>query len=331
MKAIKYLTFIVLSLWLVNFSQAQNNQLLPINCNTNFWTINADGYIQQWSLSNGSISGGDTILSGGGTSLGYCGNSNDPTFFSNSYMQIGITYYDPSSGWINIPTYNVVNNNGGHLNDQYYMVEGAVIQIVKYWDGVNLLTVDSFYGEFFAGTQDIGVDTLGQAWVFTGTTPSTVDSLKVYNKNGRINAYSIQFSQTAYGSFFLKDTLYLGTIQDSIFPVIISGSTAHLGNPIPFPSSSFTDMASCQETESTISISKYPNTRIKLFPNPTRGQLVLPLEIEKSGISVYNSQGQLIRLKLNGQILDLSEQPSGVYFIRIDIEGSPKYYKVMKL
>lgn len=331
MNIIKHLTFAFLAICIINFAQAQNNQLLLINCNTNFWTINADGYIQQWSLSNGAISGGDTILSGGGTSLSYCGNSNAPTFFSNSYTQVGITYYDTVSGWINIPTYNVVNNNGGHLNDQYYMVEGAVIQVVKYWDGINLMTVDSLNGEFFAGTQDIGVDTLGQAWVFTGSSPSTVDSLKVYNQNGKINAYPIQFSEVAYGSFFLNDTLYLGTLQDSVFPVIISGSTAQLGNPIPFPSNNFTDMASCQETESTTSISEYPNTKIKIFPNPTRGHLMLPLDIERSSISVYNSQGQLIKPIFNGKILDLTEQPSGMYFIKINSEGSLNFHKVMKL
>ena len=326
MKTILYVSFCVLTICAINYTQAQN-----INCNTNFWTITADGNIQQWSLSNGTISGGDTILSGGGTSLSYCGNINAPVFFSNSYSQVGITYWDPGNGWVNIPTYSVVNNNGGHLQDQYFMVEGAVIQVVKYWDGVHLLTVDSLNGEFFAGTQDIAVDTLGQAWVFTGPVPSTVDSLKVYNQNGKINAYSIQFNEIAYGSFFLNGTLYLGTQQDSIFPVIISGSTAQLGIPIPFPSNSFTDMASCQKTGTITSVSEYPNAKIKLLPNPTTGYLILPLDIERSSISVYNSQGQLINLKLNGQILDLTEQPSGVYFVKINSDGLPFFHKVMKL
>ena len=326
-----HLTFCLLTICVINFTQAQNYQPLPTNCNTNFWTITADGYIQQWSLSNGTISGGDTILSGGGTSLSYSGNINAPTFFSNSNTPVGITNYDPGSGWINTPTYSAVNNNGGHLNDQYYMVEGAVIQVVKYWDGANLMTVDSLNGEFFAGTQDIAVDTLGQAWVFTGPAPSTVDSLKVYNQNGEIDAYSIQFNEIAYGSFFLNDTLYLGTLQDSIFPVIIDGSTAHLGIPIPFPSNSFTDMASCQITESTASISEYPNTKINILPNPTTGYLMLPLDIEISSISVYNSMGQLIKPKLNGQILDLTEQPSGIYFVKISSDGLPFFHKVMKL
>ena len=331
MNILKYLTFSFFTICcLVQLSQAQTGQPLPINCNTNFWTITVDGYIQQWSLSNGTISGGDTILSGGGTSLSYCGNSIAPTFFSNSYAQVGIIYYDPGSGWINIPTYSVVNNNGGHLNDQYYMVEGAVIQVVKYWDGVNLVTVDSLKGSFFAGTQDIGVDTLGQAWVFTGPGPSIVDSLKVYNKNGMVNAYAIQFNQIAYGSFFLNDTLYLGTVQDSVFPVIISGSTAQLGNPIPFAAGSFTDMASCQVTPPT-SISENTSTGIKLFPNPTRGYLSLPFDSKEAAISIYNAHGKLIRTKLSGQTIDLAGQPAGIYLLKVRHKGLTRFQKVIKL
>lgn len=303
------------------------------DCNTDFWTINADGYIQQWSLSSGVISGGDTILSGGGISLSYCGSSDAPTFYSNDYSLVGISYYDSdSSGWIGIPTYNVVDNNGGHLNDQYYRVEGAVIQIVKYWDGTNLLTIDSLNGEFFAGVADIAVDTMGQAWIFTGSMPSAAYSLNVYNQNGKIRSYSIQQTPTAYGSFFLNDTLYIGTVEDSIFPVIIlNDSTAQLGNPISFPSSNFTDMASCQETTSTTtSLTEYPLPEINFFPNPTNGYLTLPDDIERSSISVYNSKGELVVLKFNGKILDLTEQPSGIYFIKISINGRTQFQKVVK-
>jgi hypothetical protein len=56
----------------------------------------------------------------------------------------------------------------------------------------------------------------------------------------------------------------------------------------------------------------------EIFPNPTSGYLILPLDIERESISVYNLQGQLIKLKLNGKILDLTEQPSGMYFIKIN-------------
>ena len=335
MKPIRHLAIAFITVCAISSTQAQTT-----NCDTDFWTITVDGYIQQWSLSNGTISGGDTILSGGGTSLSYCGNSNAPTFFSNNsnFPYTGFTYYNADSGWVNIPTTSLpVNNNGGHLNDQYYMVEGGVIQIVKYWDGVNLLTVVSLHlnNEFFAGTQDIAVDTLGQAWIFTGSTPSIVDSLKVYDQYGKIDSYSITFDEIAYGSFFLNDTLYIGTYQDSIFPVIISGSTAQLGNPIPFNTSNFTDIASCQKTESTASVSEYSSTIINLFPNPTDGNFSIDLGENHQTVKVIITDlgGRLIQSNNynDSQLLKLKlEEPSGIYLLMVESGNKKAVIRLVK-
>ena len=333
MKKILFIALIALNGFALFSQKSIQIENFSTDCNTDFWTITVDGYIQLWNLSGGIISGGDTILSGGGISLAYCGNYNSPTFFTDNWNQgeIGINYYEPDSGWINIPTVNHVQDNGGHLNDQYYTVVGGVIQYVNYWDGTNLLVIDSLPGEFFAGIFDIGVDTSGQAWIFTASSPGTfIDSLKVYDPAGQINSYSFQYDIHGYGSFFLNDTLYLGTVQDSIFPVLISGNVAQLGIGIPFSSNNFTDMASCQHTETTISVADHPNRKIKIFPNPTNGYLRLPIEIERSNILVSNSMGQLIELKLDGNILDLTEQPSGMYYITINTEDWSDSYKVMK-
>ncbi len=301
------------------------------NCNTDFFTITVDGYIQRWSLSNGAISGGDTILSGGGTSLAYCGDINSPTFYTNNFSQPAISYYDSTTGWISNPTYTYVDNGGGYLNDQYYQVLGAVIQVIKYWDGINLTTVDSLNGEFFAGTHDIAVDTLGRAWVFTGASPSNVDSLKVYDQTGQLNAYSIHYSQTGYGSFFLNDTLYIGTVEDSIYPVILTGNMAQLGIPIPFPANSFTDMASCQRRESVTSVPEQNNLSFSIYPNPGNGIFTLPENIEPSNVFVYNSAGKDIMVNINGRFLNLSNQASGVYSIVFFYKGKIHYFKVIKL
>ena len=90
-------------------------------------------------------------------------------------------------------------------------------------------------------------------------------------------------------------------------------------------------MASCQKTESTTSISEYLKAKITLFPNPTSGHLIFPFDIEKSRISVYNSNGQSIEPIFNGEILDLTKQPSGMYYIRIIDKDWSSFHKVMKL
>ncbi len=330
MKAIRLWVILLFAVSAPHATQAQVVQPHPVDCNTDFWTITADGYIQQWSMINGVISGGDTVLSGGGTSLGYCGTSGSPTFYTNNYIQVGISRFDPVAGWVTTTTYSVVNNNGGHLGDQYYMVEGAVIQVVKYWNGTTLSTVDSLQGEFFAGTHDIAVDTAGQAWVFTGSVPSSADSVKVYNQNGRVNAYPIQFTQTFYGSFFLNDTLYVGSYQDSLYPVIITGSTAQLGNPAFFADGSFTDMASCQETSPT-TIPEHDGASWQVYPNPFRDFLMLPVSAVWNNITVFDAQGHEVRPIRHGRKLDFSGYPAGIYMIRITRDGLPVYQKVIKL
>ena len=333
MKPIKHLALTILTICVISSTQAQT-----IDCNTDFWTITADGDIQQWSLSNGTISGGDIILSGGGISLSYCGNKNAPTFYTDNWNQgeIGINYYDPESGWINIPTVNHVQDNGGHLMDQYYTVIGGVIQYVNYWDGTNLLVIDSLPGEFFAGIFDIGVDTSGHAWIFTASFPGmAIDSLKVYDQGGKINSYSFPYNIQGYGSFFLNDTLYLGTLQDSIFPVIIDGSTAQLGIGIPFLSNNFTDMASCQNTESTTSVSEYSSTIIKMFPNPTDGNFTIDLgeNHQTVKITVRDLGGKLIqsgRYK-NCQLLNLKlEAAAGIYLLIIEYGNEKAVIRLVK-
>lgn len=312
-------------------SQLQN---FSTDCSTDFFTITATGHIQQWKLNNGSIKGGDTVLSGGGTSLAFCGNKNSPYFYSNNSAAPGIMHYLTGfSTWLTTFTPNAVNDNGGHLNDQFFKVEGAIIQLVKYWDGSNLITVDSLQGEFFAGVADIAVDTMGQAWIFTGHAPWVADTIKVYDKNGLVNAYSILYYHDAYGSFFLNDTLYVGTDQDSIYPVLVNGSSAQLGNGIYFPAGNFTDMASCQETPPIphISVSEHSKAKLKPFPNPTSGQLTIPSDIEASEITVHNAQGQSIEVRLHSNVLDLTDQPGGIYIIQINSQGRQSSHKVMKL
>lgn len=315
---------------LVNVAFAQG-QVFTADCQTDFWTITSDGFIQQWSLQNGSVSGGDTILSGGGTSLGFYGNSSMPTFFSNAFSPIGISYFDADSGWQHLPTDFAVDHNGGHLDHQYYRVEGAVIQLLTYWDGTKLITLDSLQGEFFVGVQDIGVDTLGQAWIFTGSGLERTDSLKVYNSTGKIDAYSIQFTHVAYGSFFLNDTLFIGSAQDSIYPIIINGSTAELGSPIYFPSNNYTDMASCQNTSLTSSPPAFLHHAPTLFPNPTHGFLNLPSGIDGSMISVFDFQGRKIDFQLMGDKLDIHKEKAGIYVVKIASKTWMGTQKIVKL
>jgi hypothetical protein len=115
----------------------------------------------------------------------------------------------------------------------------------------------------------------------------------------------------------------VGSNQDSIFPVHINGGVAQLGSGIPFPSENFTDMASCQGMQIPTSVSGYPNQEIKIFPNPSNGYVSLPTDMDKSNVVVYNSTGQIVSYKLNGNILNLSNHPPGLYYLKINNDVWP--------
>ncbi|GAA5042252.1 hypothetical protein GCM10011506_44450 [Marivirga lumbricoides] len=78
---------------------------------------------------------------------------------------------------------------------------------------------------------------------------------------------------------------------------------------------------------------------VKIYPNPTRGNLKLEIELSKEtevGISVYNMGGILMTTKeLNGQsikeTLDLNRFSSGMYIVRVIAGNQVEMRKVIKL
>jgi hypothetical protein len=247
------------------------------NCSKDFWTKKSDQfgvYIQKWSLINNLITGGDTILIGGGSNgIAFCGDPALPTFYSA--IDTAITYYDRSiNQWVNIQSSSVpLYNNGGYENDQYYMgtvwdttLGQPAARVLYYFDGLNLITIDSLQDDMIS-VADIAVDTLGRAWVFlaqsTFLSTFLTYKLNVYDNTGFITSYNITFnSYHAYGAFFLNDILYVGfgnnngLNPNSIIPIIINGGIAQLGTSISFPDSSYSDMASCPANYNLTNISE---------------------------------------------------------------------------
>lgn len=326
-------TYIILIL-LVSCELIGQQNTFDVDCEKDFWTITSDGIIQKWSLEGDKITGGEIIVSGGGLSLAFCGEEKSPTFFTDSWNSgaIGINYFDENLGWINIPTTHHVQDNGGHLDDHFCTVVGGVIQHVNYWNGSELTVIDSLPGEFFAGIFDVAVDTDGHAWIFTASSPGIqTDSLKVYNSVGQINSYSISFNMQGYGSFFLNETLYIGTLQDSIYPILINGNSAQVGSGILFPSKNFTDMASCQFSETPNANTNLTNDKTKIYPNPTTGTVTLLDVHRKDNIAVYDLNGRNIPVKFNGDVLDLTNHGSGIYYVHVNQGTSTNVYQLIKL
>ena len=88
-------------------------------------------------------------------------------------------------------------------------------------------------------------------------------------------------------------------------------------------------------TLSSLDINKV-NTPVSVYPNPTHGivEFNLPASILNVSVKVYNLYGQVILSKQNKVMfgkttLDITNLPKGVYFVKLDIEGTD-FMKIVK-
>lgn len=217
------------------------------DCETDFFTVDTNGDIQRWSLSNGTVTGGTVMVTGGhrgGLSFGGPGDSR--TFYCANFSAPSFRYYDTlSNNWNTVTTpFPQCLNNGGYKNHHYFMSGTTTFW---YYNGYTFTPVVS-QNPITISILDIAVDTLGQAWVFTGTTWGNSTHLNVYDSTGLITTYNFNhYTSGPYGAFFLDGTLYLaeGTLS-RLVPIVFNGSNASIGAPITFTNNQYTDAASCQ-------------------------------------------------------------------------------------
>jgi hypothetical protein len=116
---------------------------------------------------------------------------------------------------------------------------------------------------------------------------------------------------------------------------VISGSTAQLGTPIAFPARNFTDMASCQKTKSTTSVSDHSLSSIRLFPNPSDGTFSIDLgEAQQRGkVIITDLRGRLLQTieYLDRKLLTVHlEEPAGMYVLIIESGDQRTAFRLVK-
>lgn len=81
----------------------------------------------------------------------------------------------------------------------------------------------------------------------------------------------------------------------------------------------------------------FPQKNVVIYPNPTRGQLVIEIQnydTETLGdISIYTSNGLLLQKKeiIGSSILfDIGNQPDGMYLLNIKMDGKTSSWKILK-
>jgi hypothetical protein len=72
---------------------------------------------------------------------------------------------------------------------------------------------------------------------------------------------------------------------------------------------------------------------VKIWPNPFNEQISISLNQPNFTIEVFNLNGELVLKEnstVNEKIIQTDKLASGVYFIRIEQEGSSYFYKIVK-
>ena len=80
----------------------------------------------------------------------------------------------------------------------------------------------------------------------------------------------------------------------------------------------------------SVGVRDLANTDLKVYPNPTNGEVQLPL-LDMERVEVYNATGQLVFKRSNvTSTIDLAGQPSGLYLLKIYADGVVYSTKVVK-
>jgi hypothetical protein len=118
------------------------------------------------------------------------------------------------------------------------------------------------------------------------------------------------------------NALFRGTKYSPDYPAFI-GKDLTAGSPIELNSGI---NAAC----SVLAVNKYTLSEVKVTPNPTSGLVKIAFDFTIDKIEVYTILGAKISTVLNLKIVDLSGLPSGIYLLKIFVDGEMQTKKVIK-
>lgn len=86
-----------------------------------------------------------------------------------------------------------------------------------------------------------------------------------------------------------------------------------------------------EETWGLLSTLDLSSQNVKIYPIPVRDRLYISnVTIGDFNIAVYNVNGQEVRLKMQNDYLDVEPLSDGIYFLKIDSDGSSSTFKFIK-
>lgn len=286
---------------------------------------------------NNNIVSGNQSQDGGALFLGwktYCFNN---LFFNNQASRYGGAIYmdyDPNrSQFINNT---VVQNSSGNEGGGLY-ITGAnpdVTNSIFYYNtspiGQQIRTINvngSWSPDFRHCDIEGGLSSL-----------TTIGNPIVYQNNLDVNPL---FTDTVNNNFRLQVTSSLINAGKTNSTVIENPWSGSNGETINFPN---TDLDGYQRIVSTIDIGAYEfrsslgihtseKISFTIYPNPANGIFNISSNTNYDSFSVYNIQGLELFHKLNESAIksvDLTNYPTGLYFIDFFINNRKYSYKIIK-
>ncbi len=86
-------------------------------------------------------------------------------------------------------------------------------------------------------------------------------------------------------------------------------------------------------TVAVLSNTEFENKSVRMYPNPAKNNLTIVAKETITSVQLFDVQGRLISTKLNAATetnLDLSQQSSGAYFVKVFTDNGVKIEKVVK-
>lgn len=313
----------------------------PCTGKNTFWGIESvTKQLNELRINNGLVElTGNTIpnssLAGFNLAIGnnLNGGSLSPTFYTNNFTDY--LYWDGISAWIpTAPAPIQIYNTGAYKNNFYGLTYTSnSISILKY-DGVTYTPIITLPKG--TGCADLAVDSLGNCYLVSSPAFSTTsDSLYIISPSGQIlNQYAFVLNSIhAYGSFILDGKFYIGLgsghpdFPNTILPVLISGTTATAGTPMPMPGTLelSDDLASCVVnpvviSESDSSSLEYPTVFTPNNDGVNDWFLPFKKNIVDLNCKIFNRWGQLVAelttidMAWDGHSISGIAQPAGVYY-----------------
>lgn len=292
--------------------------------------------IYGFTISGASITPVDTIANPYSVSLAIGKNLATPLNGNTFYAEQNATVIRmENNSWTSTGvSYSKQIHNAGAFDTLifYTTTAGSALgrQILRF-DGSTITSI-YFSIQRSLAVADIVVDKEGFVW-FISSSDSTqagiADTLNRMSATGQIvNQFSLNLNVgNGYGMFLLDDTFYIGigpgnTLHpNTLIPLNIVQDSVIVGDPIPFNSSNFTDMASCSPGLPLSTRQFVKKEEWFLFPNPASKSFTVNLakDIIES-ITVYSLQGELlcsVNPFTSTYMISLIGIPSGVKVVEI--------------